>query len=1164
MSANIQLPQRYSPDLRLLGSGGFGAVYRTTDSVLGQQVAVKVPFQRGSGPGAREVLVELRAAASLRHPSFVQVLDAGLDPAGTPYLVMDYANLGSLSRPLERGGLTWEQVAPWLEDLVDGLAYAHARGLVHRDVKPENILFKSDEAGRVRALLADFGLAKVLQGRRDYRSTRLMAGTLLYMPPESFEDDPTLIHPGVDLYALGVILHQLVSGRSPWAVGGAALLLAKAEGRHRRLELPEEGAWPASLPDVVARLIAPDRADRFELASDLRVALFGEPELPPLPLPTAGHDTLDSSRALAPATRLPRSPPAARHPRPFPPTAALAVVREPLLVGREAERARLWTAAQRACLEPQALVLTGEAGQGRSRLTAWLCGLLHQHGAARTLRVRPDRTTSPTEAVAAALRTFLVLGRTSGAELNERLGRWLASRGHPDPAARDALAGWLDPDAQEDRPAADAREALAQRVAWTELVLRLEARRGLVCCSWEERPRGKAGAAFVALLALSARARPYPLLLLYEPQEGPLEALPEEHWPRLHVGPLTAAHLGEILADLAVVTPRIPAVALRARGNAARAVEAARLLCSGDFPMGGLAPDDTEELDLADLSALADETLGTVQLDAPQVGLIRLEGFCRGSGTVDGAEETRREVVLAALALLPRPCPPSRLLASWKGLDRWSEDELDAVVQALLLAGLVTRDGQGGLDFAGGELAHAADALLAGLPGLPTLRRACAAALVAEEHHGPGRLRAAAALLLDAGDAAEALELLESAATSLARVDSDAAQQAWDEALAAADAAGVGEADPSRVRVVVGAARSARESGDIDRAEAGLATLDPALLRAEDAAAWREAQAAVLLLRLSLVEARAAAQRSVEGFAAVGDAVGVARARLLAADALTRQGLREQALPELERALREAEAAGAQRETMWARWLLARCLRASGLRDRAAQELEATLALARELGVAAVEGAALRELGNVALLRGEQEEAAGWLRQSATRLEEVGLRGEAAVTRISLGELARARGDLRQARREYSTAFAVTHAYGLTSETLVTLVNLALTELALERTKGARRRLTELDRLLPPGTAHGLRLYIEALRLVFQAQDEAWEAAEDTLETLAAHPALPPDPDLLWLLERAATTARDAGESPLAVDVGHLALGLAERLGDAEAQDRLRRAMGGG
>ncbi len=182
----LTLPPRYHPSLEQIGQGGFGVVYKTVDQVLGIDVAVKVPYRnRGDEVDDelhREVATELQAVAILRHPAIIQMLDGGVSTEGNSFLVMEYAGAGSMQQWIQGAPPAWDELAPVLDGLLAGLGHAYAANLVHRDIKAENILLSEGPGGVLQPKIADFGLAKVME-RRGYRSTRMGAGTLLYMPP---------------------------------------------------------------------------------------------------------------------------------------------------------------------------------------------------------------------------------------------------------------------------------------------------------------------------------------------------------------------------------------------------------------------------------------------------------------------------------------------------------------------------------------------------------------------------------------------------------------------------------------------------------------------------------------------------------------------------------------------------------------------------------------------------------------------------------------------------------------------------------------------------------------------------------------------------------------------------------------------------------------------
>jgi|GEM_PF-1350508 len=1167
----VQLPARYGKTLVHIGSGGFGAVYRTDDEVLGIPVAVKVPTGAESRRQARAVLLELRAAAALRHEGFVQVLDADLDPHGVPYLVMEYADGGVLQDKAFNEPVPWSVVAPWIRQLFEGLAYAHAEGLVHRDVKLDNVLLATDPEGGLRAMLADFGLTKV-ESDGDFASTRLLAGTLLYMAPEAFEDDAALIHPGVDLYAMGVLVYVLLAGRTPWKAQDLALIAAKIDGRHLRMKQGE--GIPQNVADVVNRLLEPDARARYPLAADVIADLFpsegDEPALSrSVPIPVDGDSAFSSHPALD--SPLPRQVSRSTHvlsPLRQPPP-ALAIVREPLLVGRLDERDRIWERARLATAGPVGVVVSGAAGSGRSRLCHWLASTLEQGGHARTLHVRFGATTAPSEAVANALRRFLILGRANGEELRRRVKSWFRGHGEDRPEDVEALLLWLDAGATPGRSVVDAREAAARRRALLELVLRLESRRGLVCVWFEETGGSTSGAPLAAELLRSAGANPFPLLVLYDRDEAGELSSALQDWTNIELDRLGDEEVQALLLDLAIPADMVGVVGRRTGGNPARAVEAARLHCSGLGALAGLSASQTSSMTGPHDDAPIERPTpspdagyeDTVEVDPAELALVRLRGFCDGDGTGEALGLVARGRLVKLMALLPRPCADERLVRLWPtGAD---DDALAIAIEDAAVAGVVQRDQEGDLDFTGGPIGAAAIDYTNDAQDAATLRKACAKEL-ASDAAPPGALWAAARLLDDAGEPSQALDLLIRAAERLALQDIESGERAWEDAVAMADKAGLAPTDPRRVQTLLGAAQAARDVGNIDRAEEHLGGLDVSTLDVSAVASRHEVRASIFALRTDLPASRAEAEQAVLSYEEAGDEVGEARARLFVGDVLARLGKRDEAVAIFTQTRADAERAGEERTALWARWLRARCLRALGRKAEAKAELEGVLEHAARIGVAAVQGGALRELGNIALRNGAHDEAEQLLRRAATRLEGAGLKVEAAVTRVSLGELARARGDLAGARSEYSSTFSVMRAYGLTSEVLVTLINLGIVELAMGRARRAARRLDEIDRLLPREQPHGLRRYVEALRVACLAEKEAWEEAEESVDGLAEGGALPADPDLLWLLEHAGGCARVAGEASLAADAMDLALGIAESLGDTTSQQRLRTAMQGG
>ena len=276
-----------------LGRGQMGVVYRAVQLALNREVAVKLPTVEDQ-EGVERFLRESRLLASLSHPNLVHVLDADL-AAGRPYLVLELVVGRSLQNELAYAGmLPVAKAVSLVCQIAEGLSSAHAAGIVHRDVKIANVMVTAEGVAK----LADFGLARALApDAAGLTGTGTLLGTPAYLAPEVCRGLPA--SPASDLYALGVVLFELIAGRLPFTAGTPGEMLAKhihdAPPRLARYgeEVPEE------LEAVHARLMAKDPLKRpagaAEAAGELRAALgfsasvtaVNIPSLPPpLPRPT--------------------------------------------------------------------------------------------------------------------------------------------------------------------------------------------------------------------------------------------------------------------------------------------------------------------------------------------------------------------------------------------------------------------------------------------------------------------------------------------------------------------------------------------------------------------------------------------------------------------------------------------------------------------------------------------------------------------------------------------------------------------------------------------------------------------------------------------------------------------------------------------------------------
>jgi serine/threonine protein kinase len=226
------LDDRYRLGSRL-GGGAVADVYRAVDERLQRPVAIKV-FRGDAAEQLHRHEAEMRTLAALDHPSLVTVFDAGTDDSnGQPYLVMQLVEGPTLGTELRSGALPEDRTARYGAELAEALAYVHERGLVHRDVKPANVLISED--GRVH--LADFGIARIVDSAHETKTGDVL-GTPAYFAPEQVAGET--VGPAADVYALGVVLYECLTGRRPFE--GTAVEVAMA----RLARSPE---IPADLPD---------------------------------------------------------------------------------------------------------------------------------------------------------------------------------------------------------------------------------------------------------------------------------------------------------------------------------------------------------------------------------------------------------------------------------------------------------------------------------------------------------------------------------------------------------------------------------------------------------------------------------------------------------------------------------------------------------------------------------------------------------------------------------------------------------------------------------------------------------------------------------------------------------------------------------------------------
>ncbi len=255
----------------VLGSGGFATVYRTWQVAVGRETAVKVDSRvLHTERDQRRFIREVTAAGQLSgHPHVIDVYDAGTLRDGRPYLVMELCPDGSLNDELHRNGpMNPELVCRIGTSLADALAAAHATGILHRDIKPGNILI--NRYGIVG--LADFGLASIIATSGEQSVSR-EALTPAYAPPESFDAaEPTV---AADLYSLAATLYTLMAGRPPrFPAGTRSPTVAALLALHNQ-PVDDIAGVPGQMLDILRQCLAVDPAQRLPSAAALRDELSG-------------------------------------------------------------------------------------------------------------------------------------------------------------------------------------------------------------------------------------------------------------------------------------------------------------------------------------------------------------------------------------------------------------------------------------------------------------------------------------------------------------------------------------------------------------------------------------------------------------------------------------------------------------------------------------------------------------------------------------------------------------------------------------------------------------------------------------------------------------------------------------------------------------------------
>ncbi len=264
--------------MEVLGQGGMGVVWKARHDGLNRLVALK--RLRSADATSAEALArfcrEAESIARLRHPNIVQIYDIG-EHDGEPYLALEYVNGGSLAERLASGPLPTEQAAMLVETLARAIHHAHEHGILHRDLKPGNVMLSEDGSPKI----SDFGLAKQLDSATAHTQTGAILGTPSYMAPEQASSGEMAVGPAADVYALGAILYETLTGRPPFR--GPTVLDTLAQVREREPVPPRQlqPTVPHDLQTICLKCLHKEPQRRygsaFELAEDLRRFHASEP-----------------------------------------------------------------------------------------------------------------------------------------------------------------------------------------------------------------------------------------------------------------------------------------------------------------------------------------------------------------------------------------------------------------------------------------------------------------------------------------------------------------------------------------------------------------------------------------------------------------------------------------------------------------------------------------------------------------------------------------------------------------------------------------------------------------------------------------------------------------------------------------------------------------------
>ena len=1185
---------------RRLGRGGMSEVWEGSHVTQGVPVAVKVMTaeQTRQAEYRRAFGTEARAVAGLEHPGIVMVFDYGeIDEAvehasggraraGSPYLAMELAAHGALTAVREAVG--WPEQRLLLLSLLDALAHAHARGVIHRDMKPGNVLLAervTSGAGLLgyRVKIADFGVAfafengqvpiSVAAGEDDARD---VYGTPSYMAPEQFWGRWRDYGPWTDTYALGVMAYRMATGHLPFR-GEGLVQVARAHLEQPPPRMRPLRPVPEGLSAWVARLLAKSPADRFQRAADAALALIrlGEPEHTDhgvaIPMSPAELETTtlvfseEDLASLGTPVRLQADgelcdravpKPAREWRRPWVRPSMQLVgaglglygLRAVPLVDRDVERDTLWEAlrAVRADGNARAVVLHGPAGCGKSRLVEWICERAHEAGCATTLRVTHGPLISAQEGLPATLAAHLRCEGLSEEGYIERLASFTKRHGGDEREWR-ALAELVRPVVTGTRVrffSPTERYAVIRRFLWR--IAREPSGLRPVALWLDDVQWGSDALAFVEFILASASVTPTPVLILLtacdaDLTDRPLEAgLLEEivGYPQvqnLRIGPLPAADHAQLVRQLLGLEGELASlVESRTAGNPMFAVQLV-----GDWVQRGL-------------------------LEPGRGGFVVKEG-----ADLDLPDEVH-EVWRGRIARLVGPADgPALQIAAALGhaVDQGEWSTACAAARIVIPPGLVHRlldarmiyATESGFSFAHGMLRESVVRSAKEEQRWAMVNKACAS-MLDRRPHDPARL---GQHLVAAGELEAALApLLEGARARVERCAFRAASALLGEREGVLAELDLPMSDRRWGAGWVLTARTLRLRNELEdaadyaeRAEVG------ARLYSWEGELGESLflQAEVLRLAGDLSSAEARYEDARAQFVAVGDSLGEANARLGLAEGCWMAGELTQAQELLRDVIGSFETIGDALGLAQALMTLGRVHRQRAELPEAIQCFEKALPYYEEIHHQGGLASCLMGVSSVLRLQGDdllagEDEA----RQARVLFQAIDDHVGVASVYNALAERARARGAMEQAEDGYRASLRIYEMVGH-GEAFVPALNLGLVLLGRGRMAEARQVLDEARAELVIQNRSGWLGVVHALLLPTLVDDAMWS---DHFRAMIHHldRSGMVDPDIAWALSKAGELA--AAEHPRrAREAWTLALEQYRALGDEAGGARAETAL---